>query len=105
MHPVNTQSKNEDHRELHFRDLNSPPLFPFPYQSPSNNTFNSNATITNFGRGAKFPRNYDALPHVQDLLIIHRDISRVNKASVTPTYDLCHSDYPTHLLGPTDAFS
>ena len=30
LHPVNTQSKNINHRKLHFRDLNSPPLFPSP---------------------------------------------------------------------------
>ena len=47
----------------------------------------SNALNTNFGRGAKFPRNYDALPHIKNLIIIYRDISRVNRSSVTPPDD------------------
>ena len=54
------------------------------YMTPTDKS-NSNATITNFGCDVKFPRNYDALPHIENLRIIHRDIATVNKSSVTPT--------------------
>ena len=46
LHPVNTQSKNENHDNLHFRDLNSPPLIPSPNQSPPNKIFTINTSIT-----------------------------------------------------------
>ena len=48
---------------------------------------NSDAIITSFIRGAKLPCSSNALPHNQDLLIIHREISGVHTSSVIPTND------------------
>ena len=63
---------------------------------------NTNGIITNFDHGAKLPRNSDPIPHNENLPITHRDISGLNKSSVTPIDDAVIIQFipfvrPTHF--------